>query len=399
MPLVKVKATKMSNAKATFISMVSRGANRTPYHIVKQENGMSGKFMRGLDISSILTRKRENPEVVAVVTMKGEGFESVKKQVGELGFSVTDEIEMEDKSVVFKQGDVAEGEGTIIRFNENVALVTKGFTPYEMDMNVGDSSFKDLVSAQGFYPSLDTIMNVASNSVFEIVSKAETPAEASQQVGDLFEEVKKYAQSMAGNLPAHCFKLEKVVPEDSKEESTVDPEVVETIKKEDIKTETTVETTVVVEKSACPDGMDQTKWDAMSDDEKSTHMAKKEETSAPKDQDTQKSLTEEQVSTIVATKVSDSMKELTAQMEGMLTSITKSLKDGIEPLKVSVEDIAGKVTTLGDKVQKQEDAMKGIVVQGGDSADRDLAPVRKAERAGREIDTAFNPSVRARSRK
>jgi hypothetical protein len=354
----------MSNARAEFISLVDRGANRTPFHIIRQENGMSRGFMRGLDISSVLTRKSEAPTVVGIATLKGDSFESVKSLVKESGFDTEQVVDMEDGSVVFKQeADLTNGQGTIVRMNGTTAVIMKGYTPYDMKLSINDVEFKDLVAAQGYYPGIAQVMSDTTSAIFDTVSKAESPAEAAKAVSSMLEEVKKYVTSMAEALPSNCFKLE----------TAEEPEVEEEVKEEE-----------VVKEEVKTDPVEEPKTEEVPTTEVVKEEVKEEVKEVPV-----AGLTEESVSGIVA-------KQMERMSGDLLKLVSKSVSDAISPVTESVSKMADQVKAIGDKVEKQETVLKGVVVQGGDADDTPPAPVKKTERAGRDFDTAYNPQVRTR---
>lgn len=216
MPNINFKATKMTGAQVSHISLVERGANRIPFKVVKQEKDMSA--FQGLDLGGLFSRrkseKKDEPMVVAVVTMKGESLDSVKKQVEDAGFTVADMHEMEDGSVVFKQGEVdldeAMADSVVVRLNDHIALVTKGFSPYNMDVTADGVSFADQCAAKGFYPGVNSIMETLSDAVRSVVYSAKTPAEAKAGVTKLFSEASAYTAAFVGGLPQKAFKLEKM---------------------------------------------------------------------------------------------------------------------------------------------------------------------------------------------
>ena len=178
---------------------------------------MSGQSpYRGLDLANILARKADKPqaEIVGVVTMKGDSFEQVKAQIAEQSIDVEDAIEMEDGSIVFKQGSAdLDGESSIIRVNDHVALISKGFNPYSMDMAVGDRYFEDVCKSQGFYPGIGTVMSVLRDSVSQLTSKSDSPADAADAVARMFDEAKAYVTKMVASLPSVAFKMELVTGE------------------------------------------------------------------------------------------------------------------------------------------------------------------------------------------
>lgn len=373
MPTIKMTARKMREADVQFISLVERGANRIPFKVIKQESQMSKAFT-GLDLGRMFSRKAE-PEpvaIVGIVTMKGEGFESVKKQVEEAGFKVDDVEEMDDGSVVFKQEEF-EGEGTVIRMNDHVVMITKGFSPYNMEMDIegGEVSFSDAVSARGFYPGLSSIMGTLSERIESTVRKSSSPSEASKAVSKMFDEARAYTSSFLNALPAKAFKLETIEPEViSKEEGdeavaavaaaadTIHPAVEEEVTDEGGSTD--AETTAEVAKS---------------DAEGS---------------EAEKVLTAEEVADIVKTTVGstdESVKKLGDALVANFATVTKSL----EALQASFAAMSTRVDAAESVAKAAKDAVTGTVITGSDADDRNPNGNRVREYKGGEIDTAFLP--------
>lgn len=373
MPTVKVKATKMSKGNVSFISLVERGANRIPFKIIKQEKDMAGHFA-GLDLGSIFsTRKAETPpvtpEVVAVVTMKGEGFDSIKDQIEKVGFSIADAEEMEDGSVVFKQGDM-EGDTTVVRLSDHVGVVVKGFSPYSMEMAVSeDLSFSDACAAQGFYPGIRVVMEVLTSSIGSIAQKAETPAACAKAIDKMFDEAKAYVSSFVAGLPVKAFKLEDIAPEQVEE------------------TPETPEVPAVAGEAEAP---------ADSEPEEGTVVEKSEETP---DVVEPKGLTEEQVASIVSAQVDGAVGDIAKKLEESLAGVTKSFQESIQAVTGAVEGLVGRVEKAEQTVEAAKKAVAGTVVPGSESGDAE--PVaRKTETGstGGTFDTAYMGNVRKRAR-
>lgn len=427
MPKLKIAATKMTDAKVSFISLVERGANRIPFKIVKQEKQMAGAT-KGLDLGSLFARKADKPkiEVVGVVTLKGEGFDSVKGQIEEAGFAVGESLDMEDNSVVFKQVDSAEGEGVVVRLSEHVALVTKGFSPYNMDLSEDGTSFADKCKAQGFYPGVRSAMEVASESVMTLAYNQASPGEATKAISKLMDEVKAYVVSLASALPQKAFKLEEVFPEepetpngDGVESDVEKAEKAKAKGKLNCKScgaEYTFGDKECAECGADPMADPDKDGDAASDKDKDGDgkgkKAKKEDSSADAAGDQEQSpegntaeesvttgLTEEQVSAIVATKLDAAVGSFSTKMEEMIAQVQKSMSDTLSGVSQQIEGLAGRVEKAESEASNVANVMKGTMVGGSDAGDH--APVtQKSEssRAGREIDTAFMGSVRKSAR-
>lgn len=399
MPKLKIAATKMTDAKVSFISLVERGANRIPFKIVKQEKQMANAT-KGLDLGSLFARKAEKPtpEVVGVVTLKGEGFDSVKGQIEEAGFAVGETLDMKDNSVVFKQVDAAEGEGVVVRLSEHVALVTKGFSPYNMDMTEGDTSFADKCRAQGFYPGVRSAMEVAGDAVLSLAYSQASPGDASKAISKLMDEVKAYVVSLASALPTKAFKLEEVFPEEPElpnGNGASDGET-EAEKAEKAKAKAKAKITCKSCGAECEEGCTECPEcgaDPMAEPAKKSDDGESSEDSASV------GLTEDQVSAIVASKLDDAVGAFAKKMEEALAQVQKSMSESLTGVSQQVEALAGRVEKAESEASTVASVMKGTMVGGSDSGDH--APVAhktESSRAGREIDTAFMGSVRKSAR-
>lgn len=436
MPTVKLDATEMADADVLYISLVDRGANRIPFKVIKQESNMAGHYT-GLDLSSLFRTQKSDQspdpaptaQVLGVVTMKGEQYESVKGAVEAAGFSVADEQELEDGSVIFKQetADVQPHELTIVKLNDQVALVTKGFSPYSMEMELGSGvSFADAVTASGFYPSIRTVTEVLGSGVNTLVVSAPTPAEAAKSIAKMFDEAKQYVVSLVGGLPVKAFKMDATVAEAVATKNDPEPAedgdqggddgdqeaVAKAAKKKPFPP--AADGDPADDEAAPGDG----KADAAMTDKKKKQPACKNDgepgdDSSDEDEagDAGEGLTKELVTSIVSAQISTVVDALTQKMDTLVASLntaTTTIKGDLEgSLTAKLGEVASAISTLTDRVNKAEetvqaaqDAVTGTVVSGSESGDAVPLTVVKGAgqgQAGREIDTAFMPTVRKRS--
>lgn len=374
MPKITFKATKMSEAKAEFISLVERGANRIPFKIIKQEKDMKG--MAGLDLARIFKgdASKKSPAVVAIAAMKDEKLESVKEKLAQAGFTVEKMEEREDGSVVFKQEDF-DGETIAIKMGD-VVLVTKGFSPYSMELNSAEgTTFKEVCDAQGFYPGIRTAMEVLSDSVGSVLRVSANPAEASSSITKLFSEAQAYVRAMVSGLPTKAFKMEDAV----------------VVTKQDPATEPTTGTASEsgTEQETEQGNESAADTEGEGEGEVGKTVEKSEESSGQK-------LTGEEVSSIVAEKVGEAMSQMVEKMG--------EIGSALAAIQKTSQDQAEKVTSLAARLDEAErvaksakEAVSGVVVGGTTPAD--AAPVQKSETSGPlgEVDTAFNRNVRRKA--
>jgi len=250
-------------------------------------------------------------------------------------------------------------------------------------------------------------MNVLSTYVTREVTGSDSPAKAAENVAFMFDEAKKYVAGMVRSLPAIAFKAETISPTvkksgtEMKKCKSCGANCAEELDKcPDCGADPMAEPTAKEE--TCPecgtpkadqpttkeDGEDVCK--ACGTKKKKPEMqdaSKKDESVAKED-----SLTIEQVSAIVQSKMDSVMEALVKKMEDMVASITTKVD-------TSIADISTKVEAAETVAKAANEKVSGIVVSGGDSDDHDK--VQKNERVGfggREIDTAFMPRIRKASR-
>lgn len=375
MPTLTFKATEMKDAKVAHISLVDRAATRIPFKVIKQEKPMNA-FNKHLDLASVFKKEKPVvvPQILGVITMKSDGFESIKGQISEAGFDVSKEAVLEDSSVVFGQAEDMEGDHVLVRLSEHAVMAVKGFNPYNMSVNFADgTSFAETCKAQGFYPGVGSMVDVLRSGVLSLAEKAEDPVAAAVKVGKMFDEAKQYAMTMVQGLPSKAFKLESIFPEGP------DFETEDAAKAAEAAASAEAATAEAALKAAKPPG--EGPGESETDEAKAARLAK---TPAKKEDTTDAALNEEKVVSLV----SDQMKEFTAKMETLLGGVTKS-----------VENVGASVTALTSRVEAAEvvakaasKAVEGTVVLGSNGGDQ-VDVVLKAESSGRgrEIDTAFMP--------
>ncbi len=365
MPKFTVEATEMRNVKVSKISLVDRGANRLPFKIVKQEKDMSRK---SLDLGSLFARKAEKivPEVVGVVTQKSDALESVKTQIEANGFAVADSKEYDDGCVIYKQGEdeIDADKDTLIRINDNSAIVVKGFSPYCMEMENADGvSFADQCKSQGFYPGIGTAMEVTRSAIMKMARDSSDPKAAATAVAKMFNEVSAYVTGMISQLPAKAFKLEEI-------------EVAEAVKAEEVTPAETTETTTTTTETTTTETTEQAPADVVVKTETTETVVTKNETV--------KGLTAEDVAAIVAKANTDVLTSVKSLIETTTKATTEAFTESLKTVNSTME-------SLTNRVVKAEQAVNGTV--NGADTDEDLeVPAVKSERGGMgEVDTAFLP--------
>lgn len=371
MPIIQVEADKLCDVEVSHISLVRRGANRIPFKIVKQEDPMS--IFKSLDLGnlgSMFSQKAEaNPgRIVGVITMKGDGFESIKDQIKDAGFEVEDAEEMADGSVIFKQEELVDS-GVVVRMNDNIAVVTKGFSPYEMTIGRDGVSFSDLCESNGFYPGVNAITETIGTAVRQAVHAATSVSEAKKAVEGIFQEAKAYAVSFIEGLPEKAFKLESIYPVALKAEAaSVDSAITEPAP--------ALETDGVI-----PDVKKEEEEEASSDD------ADVDVETVTK---TEGSLTSSEVSAIVTSAISTAVTGLASKLSGVTSGVSGVLKS-VADLDARFNDLVTRIESVEAVAKDAKAAVAGTVLDGTAQVSDEL--VRSVEKRARkaDIDTAFLP--------
>jgi hypothetical protein len=391
----KLQATKMSEATVSFISLVGNAANRIPFKIIKSEKpNMSKNAFGAMDLGSIFsTKKAEKPVVLAVACMKGDHLEALTAQLKEAGFAVDNMAEHEDGSVVFKQGDaelVAGEKTTVIRLNEDVALVTKGFSPYHLEYaeNDAQASFADTCAAQGFYPGVDSVMRTMGDMFRSTVSKSTDPKDAATAVSKMFDDAKAYALSMVKGLPIAAFKMDGVViakhAKKEPEMSAEDKAAADAAKEKATKDEADTADAAAAAEAAITKAAE-TPAEGTDTGEAAAAVAKADATP--------------DVAALVTTEVAKASATLSASLENMLAGITGTIQKSLGEVSDQMAAMQAQVVKAESAAAQATAAVNGTVVIGSALGDHIAKKDATPEYRPREIDTAYQPGIRKQAGK
>ena len=400
MPTLAFKATEMKAAKVVHISLVDRAATRMPFKVIKQENPM--KSFKHLDLASVFKREAivESPEIVGVITMKSEGYQSIAEGIADAGFDVSKADELEDGSVVFSQSDASPEDCAIIRISDNAVLAVKSFRPYNVDMTMADgTSFSDVVKAQGFSPGVGTMVDVLRFGVLSMAEKSDDPEAAAQAVAKMFDEARNYTVAMVKALPSKAFKLESLVPAltEKKDDTSATSATSATSREGQMAPEGMSDEEAVTkgfkpfvkgQKPGAAPGVKATAGkvaDADAADEGAEADGKKKGNPfAKKSGETStEGVSTEQVSGIIAAQ----MTEFATKMESLLSGVTKAVGD----LGGEVKSLAIRVESAESVAKAANEAVSSTLVTGSSTDDHASVKAQKGEYKSREIDTAYQP--------
>lgn len=342
--------------------------------------------LKHLDLASVFKKEKPvaKPEIIGVITMKSEGYDSVKGQIQEAGFSVEKAAEMEDGSVLFGQAEDMTGEHVLIRLSENAVMAVKSFSPYNMSMSMTDgTSFAEVCKAQGFYPGVGTMVDVLRSGVLQLAEKSDDPQAASVQVGKMFDEAKQYAMTMVSGLPSKAFKLESVYPEEPVVAEKSDEEKAAEAAAAQKALDDAAAAEAVVKAAAKPMDGDGADGEGKDDIDPATGKPKVKPVVQKSEGEAAASLTAEDVTGLVAKQ----MTEFATKMETLFGGVSKA----VEGVGSSVEALAGRVEAAEAVAKAAKEAVSGTVVLGSDGGDSEVVVKQEARTFGREIDTAYMP--------
>lgn len=206
---VEVEASEIRGGKIEKISLVTNGAIRAPFRILKTEEIKE----RPAKLSDKLAKvfggtDDEKSKVVALFVRKSvarDWLPLIKKH----GFTVSkDSAELNGDIVILKQeGFDPEVEGSIIALNENVAIqldsVKKFFDSFPMS-----ESFDENVKAAAFFPGLHNAMEALAETVWNVLNGSDSPEEASDDVTKQLKAFSSHVNNLVSELPNTVFKME-----------------------------------------------------------------------------------------------------------------------------------------------------------------------------------------------
>lgn len=363
MAKVEVKATELVDTEVEFISLVKRGANRIPFRICKKdEHDM-------INLSRVFRKADLSPSVISAVVRKGADLDVQKDRLVKAGLSVDKMVEA-DGVYVFQQG-IEEGQDeAVLKVDEDLALVVTGLAKAFNDMNLESSSFADVFATEAYRPSVRMALDMLSNTISNVLAKAESTARARDDISKAIDEFKDYVVSLTGAIPVTAFKADVVKGEkppvekaeeapSSEEGKSEAPAVAE-------KSEDTGEETHAAEDQAEPA--------AKSEASESAEAKKSEE--AKTDTGSEEPAPAGDV-------------DVMAKVEALVSDLAKSIEALSSSLGQKVDDLATRTAAAEARAQKAEEAVNGTVSVTHKS-DRSGTSGGQSEGLPPLLDTAFN---------
>ena len=249
----RVKLREMREADVRFISLVSRGANRIPFRIVKsdKENGMLNLDRLG----RVLKSESRTPQIVGMVVLGQDEpvMKEIAQALSDLQIPSAHVQKNEDETVMFSEEEVKSTEGMhLVRLSENTVVVVKGMGQHAQDLTAAASLNEDLTTSEYFH-GIDTACEAFTDTVKELMKKAESRQEITEGVQDSLGKFSGYVSALVNGVPAEAFKADILVG------SIIEKDRVS-------KSDKLIALHADMKKS--PDGVSQEKWDALTPEEK-----------------------------------------------------------------------------------------------------------------------------------
>ena len=179
MTKVRLNVNKLGDPTVNYISLVSRGANRIPFRIVKHEQEQSMIDLASLNLSKLFKGEKATaestvpqPSIVGFVTMKDENFDTVKKHLKDAGYKISDLHEEADGSVVFKQTAEMPEEFAVLKMADSLLVLVEGI---DAEQAVEGTIYESLLKEDSFLPSQE-IATKGLQLAMEEISAADEPA-------------------------------------------------------------------------------------------------------------------------------------------------------------------------------------------------------------------------------
>lgn len=205
---INVKANELVAADIDFVSLVEKGANRSPFKIVKSEDAMSKASTLGAKISKFFSPAGD--KAISAVCVRKSAAKKVFPLLKEQGYKVEDGaiFKTDDIFILTQEGFSTDDIGSLIALNDDVAVATKdvikAFDPWPMSKD-----FDENVSAASFYPGFYGAMDSLSDTVHSILHGSDDPKEAQESIDKATKSFSAYVSELISSLPTTVFKMEK----------------------------------------------------------------------------------------------------------------------------------------------------------------------------------------------
>lgn len=203
MTKVTVTANELTDVEVGAISLVKRGANQIPFRLIKSDRSGDSDM---INLSSVFKRAPAPVVMTAVAVSKNLSLEDARARVEAAGLKASDVVETDDAAFLFPQveGDFSESDITVIKMDADLGVLVanqKAFLP----SNFESTDFGEVLSQEGLTPGFGLAMEILRNTFFNILSKADTPDQLADMLGDATSSFGTYVEGLARSVPRAAF--------------------------------------------------------------------------------------------------------------------------------------------------------------------------------------------------
>ena len=228
MAKIRLNVNKLGDPTVNYISLVSRGANRVPFRIVKQDKQESSMIdLAGLNLSKLFKSEKAaestppQPNIVGFVTMKDENFDLVKKHLKDAGFKISSIAEESDGSVVFKQQEEMPEEFAVLKMNDTLLVLVDNL---DAEGAVDGTIYETLLKEDSFLPSQEIATQGLALAMGEISNADESPQDKVAKMELVTKDYNDYLAKLFNWVPAQLNVMASMLDKEIKSRSGVKPE-------------------------------------------------------------------------------------------------------------------------------------------------------------------------------
>ncbi len=205
---VEIAATELVNSKIEKLSLVTNGAIRQGFKILKTAEIPQDDTMRE-KIGKFFGTDEEKAKVAALFvrkTVASQWIPSIRSN----GFRVEKEYAVLEGDILMLKQESYDpaSDGSLIALTPDVAIqldrVVKTFDPFP-----DSSSFDENVKAAVFFPGLHNALSTFADTVWNVLNEVDSPEEAATAVAKQVKAFGAHVNNLVGELPTAVFKMEQ----------------------------------------------------------------------------------------------------------------------------------------------------------------------------------------------
>lgn len=203
---IKMQGSELKKVDIEYLSLVKRGANRSPFKVVKSED------QPGLvnSISKFFQMSEPTPQVVAIFVEKS-ALAKALPNLADSGFTLDNHEEAGD-SYVFKQEGFDTDDGVnvvIVKSESSVAFAVSNVVKYA-DCFTGQLSFDPRVEAEGMYPGINAALGALQGTIGNLVAGVVKTNDLQASIAEQSAAFNAYVTQLSKALPESVAKFENL---------------------------------------------------------------------------------------------------------------------------------------------------------------------------------------------